>query len=124
MRQVKVWNKNVHPYKEDNFNGENIRIPAGGYIVMEEYEAISFMGRAVPIVKMADGLQDPRSYKMLVREYIDEKEAKIEAEKYNCQACGKAHKDQASLDEHTDDEHLDMLSDQDVATKRRTKKSA
>lgn len=48
MAKVKVWNKNVHPHKEQ-FKGETIEIPAGGYIEMEYYDAKQFQSQWTPM---------------------------------------------------------------------------
>lgn len=64
MALVKVYNDNIYPYKE-NFKGENIHIPAKGFIEMEYDEAILFKGMMSPMVFDGDGNDLPQGYKMI-----------------------------------------------------------
>jgi hypothetical protein len=62
--QVKVVNRNTHPYRE-SFDGRDIEIPAGGHILMAREDAISFLGRFSSIKRDVDGAPTPESYKRL-----------------------------------------------------------
>jgi hypothetical protein len=115
--QVKVWNDNKYPHVE-KFKGDTIRIPAGGYVEMDLYDATDFRGQYTPIVKGADEQPMPQSYKIIRIERPSD--AKVEASSsFQCQACGKSYESQKVLDAHTDENHLDQLAEPDVAQKRR-----
>ena len=80
MSLVKVWNDNEYPYKE-SFKGMDINIAAHEYMEMEEDDANLFRGTMCTIIRTADGLFDPRCYKMIRIEKIipkikEEKEEK------------------------------------------------
>ena len=63
--QVKVWNDNVHPYRE-KFKNKSIEIPPHDFIEMEYHEAVYFLGTMPPNIQTdAGGTQKPISYKML-----------------------------------------------------------
>lgn len=64
MSTVKLWNRNVHPFSQD-FRGEKITIPAGGYIEMDYSDAVAFKSKLSPVYFNGQGVQDPKSYKML-----------------------------------------------------------
>lgn len=68
--KVKVVNKNVHPYKE-KFKGNDYAIPAGGFIEMEQEDAIQLLGTFNGVVLTADGQADPVSFKKLYIEELD-----------------------------------------------------
>lgn len=62
---VKVWNDNVHPYKE-KFRGKTIEIGPRDYVEMDLNEAHIFLGVMPPNIEVdAGGIQKPTSYKML-----------------------------------------------------------
>lgn len=67
--QAKVWNRNVHPFKQE-FRGEKIEIPAGGYIEMDYFDACQFRSLYFEPVKDGGGQQLPTSYKMIEVEKI------------------------------------------------------
>lgn len=62
--QAKVWNKNVHPFRQ-KFGSDIIEIPAGGYIEMEYHDAIRFKSKSYPIETDGGNQQKPESYKMI-----------------------------------------------------------
>lgn len=64
MAKVKVWNKNVHPYKEV-FKGTPIEIPAGGFVEMDYEEAVEFKGTFSPLPP-EDCPEPSKYYKMIV----------------------------------------------------------
>jgi hypothetical protein len=69
---VRVWNKNTLPY-EENFKGQDIKIPANSYIEMNPHEAVEFksnMGRQPVFLK--GGVPDPAGFKKIVIEEIDD----------------------------------------------------
>ena len=111
--QVKVWNKNVLPYKE-KFRDEWINIPAGGYILMEEDQAHLFKGTmgAAPLVD-ADGNKTPEGFKMISIEKLKPVEPGDELVGSNCQACGKTFTDETQLDSHIKADHAHLLTVKD-----------
>jgi hypothetical protein len=48
--KVKVFNDDTREYRE-TFRGDDICIPAGGFIMMERAEAIAFKGQWCPIIE-------------------------------------------------------------------------
>lgn len=123
MGLVKVWNKNMHPL-EERFRDQQIKIPPGGYIVMDEEEAELYRGQFKPILKTADGGHDPKGFKMLFIE-PDHKQEPKNLNPHLCQACKFAGASKEELDEHIDGMHLDQLQDKEFADKRKkAKKSA
>jgi hypothetical protein len=64
MPQARVYNDNVHPYRE-NFKGSNIEIPPGGFVVMDYEEALQFEYTGAPMIKNAGGQQCPTSFKRI-----------------------------------------------------------
>lgn len=119
--QVKVWNDNVHDFSDANFKGEKIHIPSKGYIEMEFNEANEFRCKYSPMVDSGDGTQDPRSYKIIRIEKPESAKLVATPAGFPCQACGKTYESTGMLNLHIDENHLDALEDQDVASKRRFK---
>jgi hypothetical protein len=115
--KVRVWNDNTYPHTE-MFKGDRIHIPAKQYVEMEFYEAHEFKGQYTAIKRDFDGNPVPESYKMIRIEKIEGAAAQ-DAPKVSCQACGKSFLSQHDLDDHIDAEHLDQISDPEVAQKRR-----
>jgi hypothetical protein len=116
--QVKVWNRNTHPFKQD-WNGQSISIAAKGFILMEEGEAHEFLGSYSPVIRDGGGQPDPRFKKDLIIEKISEKKEGPSPEDHTCNKCGIPHATKEDLEKHIDLNHLDDLEDQEVATKRR-----
>jgi len=71
---AKVWNKNVHPFSQD-YKGEKIFIPAGGYIDMDYHDAIQFKSTYYPPEYDASKNQLETSYKMIVVEPYNQGQA-------------------------------------------------
>lgn len=117
--KVRVWNKNEHVLK-DQLRGDPIVIEPGKFVIMEDDDANIFKGQYIPIYYDAGGLQDPRSYKILHIEPIEEaKKPEVKIEQYACVACGRVLNSKDDLDKHVDEFHLDSLADPEVAEKRR-----
>lgn len=119
---VKVWNDNKYPYTE-NFRGNKVTIEAGGFVEMDYDQAVLFLGTFVPIVKGKNGLQDPRSYKMLRIDQEDRKNyvlnnslgEKEDTEKvFVCHACSKEFRTKKGLEKHIKDKHLNEMADDDA----------
>lgn len=122
MAMAKVFNDNKYPYKE-NFKGQIIEIPPGGFVEMDYEDAVQFKS-AFPNILMPDfdgaGNQKPQTFKMIrVDGGIDTGE-----EKFICQECGDHLANREALEQHIDKNHLDQLMDQDVANERRKTKRA
>lgn len=72
MAKVKVWNRNKYPHKE-LYKGDQVVIPAGGFIEMDWEEAVQFKGQftgMAPLKSEDDGAggmgePDPRFFKMI-----------------------------------------------------------
>jgi hypothetical protein len=122
MAKVRVWNDNVHPYKEE-FRSHKVDIAPGKFMIMEEDEAIMLLGNYSPIITDGDGLALPTSYKMLHIEKISDDDAKASPVQI-CAACSYKASSEKDLEEHVDANHLDELSDSKVADERRKKKKA
>ena len=122
MAQVKVWNDNVHPFKQ-RFMEENIEIPPKGFIVMDESKAIRFRGTYSPIEVDGNGVPLPTSYKMIRLEEMS-KDAAKSPEKFQCMACSKDDfQTQAALDSHIDEAHSHIQADLDHKEKRAKEKA-
>lgn len=65
---VKVWNDNVHEYRE-KFRDMHIIIPAQTFIEMDEDEAIYFKSAFTFPMKDAQGKPDPKYFKKIRLEY-------------------------------------------------------
>lgn len=116
---VQVINDNKYPFVQD-FKGNKIEIGAGRSIQMEQAEANEFLGLFSPVKKDANDLPDPKSFKMLrivplpkgVAVQKEEQPAKLELK---CHACGYEATSKEDLGEHVKANHLDQLTDEEVA---------
>lgn len=124
MAKAKVYNDNVYPYKE-KFKGDEIMIPAKGFIEMEEFDAYEFKGSFNSPVLGVDGDHKPEGFKMIrVVKLSDSAEEKDETIK--CMACSYRAENAADLNEHSK-EHADrVLVDEEAekATKSKRKGAA
>lgn len=107
MSQVYVWNDNTHPYSE-KFKGMQIDIPARECVMMEEDDAVLFLGTLGSFKKGANGLQDPKTYKRLRIEKTSVSTAKA-APTYRCNGCGIEYPNAKALEAHAKIEHADTL---------------
>ena len=108
--KVKVWNDNTTAWNE-KFKGEDVKIPAKGYIEMEFYEAHEFKGQFSPIKVKGDGTQDTASFKMIRVEKMDQ-DASVEDEGeeiFPCNSCKKVFTTEAALVKHSDAQHSDQV---------------
>lgn len=113
--QVKVYNDNVHPYRE-KFRGADIYIGPKEFIKMDLNEAHLFLGTMPPNIEVdANGIQKPTSYKML---RIDMKSGgggvETNAAKYLCLACNKDLQTKPAYEEHLIEHHADQMIDDDA----------
>lgn len=114
--KVKVWNDNKYPFRQ-KFKGELIEVPAGKYIEMPYTEAIEFKSAYYPPILNNAGIPQPESYKMIRVEGKPDDSSK--PKEYICMHCKDRFFSQDELDSHIDKNHLDDLTDQDEAKKRR-----
>lgn len=121
MGQVRVYNENKYPYKE-NFKGEWIKIEPGEYVVMDEKKAHMFMGTYAPAKKDPMGQPDPTFFKKLSMKPHDGATATKEVEKFICHADGTEHESKEALEKYIDANHLDKLTDTKVADERKKAK--
>ena len=82
---VKVWNDNIHDFKQ-KFRDDVIFIPAKGFVELEEDDAHNFVCQYSPPVVDASGNQKTESYTILVIER-DGTENKLKLDPFTCQAC-------------------------------------
>lgn len=77
--KVKVHNRNTFDYSED-YQGEMIKIKAGGFHEMDETDAVAFLGQFSSIQRTADGAPHPSSFKKLEIDLDDLKACRAERE--------------------------------------------
>lgn len=70
---VKVWNDNIHPFKQ-KFKGDVVTIEPKQFIKMDDSDARLFLGEFSPILRDADGAPDPKGFKKLRIEEIASKD--------------------------------------------------
>lgn len=123
MGKVRVWNDNTHAFTQ-KFRGETVKIPSKKYVLMEYDDASTFVGEYYPMELDADGVQDPRSYKMLRIDKASNDEETIASNvlsSLRCNACGYESPNQKDLDTHIMANHAhQILKDEDhVEMKKR-----
>ena len=116
MSNVKVWNRNHYPFSQE-FEGENLYIPAGHFIIMDFEKAHKFKGTYSPIELDAGGVPLPKSYKKIEIEQIGEAELP-KINQHRCQACGFIGLDKKDLDDHINEKHIYDLVDNKEREKR------
>lgn len=125
MPQVKVWNDNVHPYKE-TFREQKIEIPAKGFIKMDAEEAHLFKGTFAGILRDADNNPDPRGYKMIRIEAIGAEDAEPAPIQFISQVTGEKFTTQKELDEHLkqfkDRLFVDEEAEEEIKVRKQAKK--
>jgi hypothetical protein len=109
MAKVKVWNDNVvkdeagrtigYDFKQE-YNGELIVIPAGGFVEMDREFANDFYSAWFPIQVDGMGVQTPQSYKKLRIERDPNDVAIATGEKFRCTACGEKCQGWTDLEAH------------------------
>lgn len=73
MPIVRVWNENIYPFEDKDFNGARVVIEPSQFVEMDHDDALKFLSKFHPPVRDADGHSfDPRSFKKLrIEEYED-----------------------------------------------------
>lgn len=121
MEQVRVYNDNTFEHREQ-FKGQNIVIAPGKFVEMDRGEAVLFKGQFFQPRFLADGVQDPRSFKRIRLEAIVEekgkgkgkKAKKSDAPEHVCQACGFEAVSAAGLKVHIAKNHVGDMLDEDA----------
>ena len=122
---VEVWNDNTHDFKQ-TWREREIFIKAKSFIKMELDDAKIFEGVYYPVMKNADGQQDPKSYKML-RIVMPGQKSGVEpssapkAAEHLCQACSYVGQNAADLDDHITAMHLEAMLETSEKDKRKAK---
>jgi hypothetical protein len=119
MSLVRVYNRNVYPYKE-NFKGEWITIQPNEFVTMDDKKAQMFMGTYAPAKKTPMGEDDPIYFKKLEVVEVDNAPAKEET-RFICNADGTEHATKEALEKWEAEHHLDKLTDVKVADEIRKK---
>lgn len=126
--QVKVHNDNRYPF-EQKIAEVTYKIPAGGFIEMDEEEADRLVKAYSPIAVDYDGNAMPQSYKMI---RIDEQDlakarnmraAKTKTGGFFCQACGYVAGNKWELMGHIQDMHSQQWDDPEEASKEIAKEN-
>ncbi len=96
---------NAHPMgytHEEMFKGEKIVIKAGEFVLMDYEDAVQFRGQYFPMITNPQGVQDPKSYKVIKIEAGPEakEEEKTESKVYVCHVDGKEFTDKKLLEEY------------------------
>jgi hypothetical protein len=113
MPKVKVWNDNVHDYKE-KFRDENILIKAKSFIEMEEDQANIFRGTFSSFVLDGDGNHTDKGFKMIRIEKVSPTEIKM-SDKFTCHVCQYEAVSDTGLDEHVKATHAHLLVKDEAA---------
>lgn len=109
--RVKVWNDNPHTDWTEMFKGEKISIPSGKCIEMEFFEATEFKGQFSPIRIKGDETQDPKSFKMIRVEKINQEDGELDIRHdiSQCNLCKKSFNSEAALLKHSEAQHADQM---------------
>lgn len=113
MAKVKVWNDNIHDYKE-KFRDENILIKSKSFIEMEEDQANIFRGTFCSFVLDGDGNHTDKGFKMIRIEKIGPSEMKA-SDHFTCHVCQYEAVSGAGLDEHLQATHAHLLVKDEAA---------
>lgn len=127
MAFVKVRNLNKHPFKQKHKNGSNIEIPAGGFVEMDEEDAVVFLGQFSPVKLDNKGNHDPRYFKMLKIERDPKQIQKDRDSKPTCPVCREQTSSWLELEAHQRLMHSDQLvkdSDYEAYLEQKAKANA
>lgn len=114
MSRAIVYNDNKYDYKE-RFKGEIIKIPAGGSIEMDFFDAMLFKSQMPPNIELdGNGIQKPESYKML-RVVKKGHEPIVKVSQFACHSCSEEFMTEAAYKNHVKAKHLaDMVDEEAV----------
>jgi hypothetical protein len=110
--RARVWNNGDKEYKE-MFRGDEIKIPARGFIEMDAKDANFFRGQFTPIIKDGQG-RDLHPKPLSVEILADTIPAVEAAPKFVCQMDGTEWPSQAALDKHIMTNWSDSLIEPDA----------
>lgn len=118
---VKVWNRNTYEYRE-RFKGQEVVIPPNSFVVMNQFEAVEFKSTFVNPRFLKGGVPDPRYYKMIVIEPMEDKARdgtaeEKEPESLVCQKCGFEAKSKQGLRAHIKANHIQAMENDDERRK-------
>ena len=119
--QWRVYNDNSHGFTHrEVFRGEQINIEAGDFVLMDYDDAVLFRGQYSPMIMSSQGVQDPKSYKMIRIEAGPEagKEEIAEENKvYVCMMDGKEFVSKKELDAYVKANFADYVVKDDALDK-------
>lgn len=133
-QKMKIYNDNVHPF-QTTFKGDLYKINAKDYlkdasgkpVEWDLYEANDFRGQYSPILKDANELPDPRSYKMIRLEPVG-KPLIEEKSEHVCMRCKHVSPSAEELEAHLKYRHADAIKleipEEDAKMLSKTKKAA
>lgn len=112
--RTRVWNDWNKEYVED-FRGEQIRIPAKAFVVMDHQDAVQFRGQFTQIVR--DGAGTDLKPKMIRLEKIAAGEPEYRGETFVCQMDGAQFGTQAELDAYIAANYTGAMLDEEAKKK-------
>jgi hypothetical protein len=112
-QMVRIYNDHTKDHVE-NFEGDTVRIPAKGHVVMERLKACAFMGQFWPIQR--DGMGKDLTPKMLRME-MTTPEAENEPS-FKCMMCSEEFKSASLLKAHSIVAHEEAMVDEEAKPKR------
>jgi hypothetical protein len=116
-KMVRVWNDNVHEH-EEKFKGQVIKIEPKSYIEMNSFEAVEFKSQFKAPVFLKGGVPDPRYFKKIRIEHIEDDKIETSTTKASdeatCQKCGFAAKSMAGLKAHIRANHIQSMENDDA----------
>lgn len=121
MAMVKVWNDNVHPFKQ-RFRDKHIEIGPKQCIEMEREEAHLFKYEFSPIERDANNQPMPTSFKMIRIEDHESLFTDAKKDEFGCIACKYKAVSKKDLMTHLIDKHADDLVTDDQAEAELQKK--
>lgn len=114
MSNVRVYNDNDFEHVE-MFKGDKISIAPKDYITMDRGDAVLFRGQFFQPRYLADGVQDPRSFKMIrIEEALAVDKAPDAFSALRCQACGYESATEHGLKVHIAKMHVGRVLDSDA----------
>lgn len=106
IRKVEVWNDHNRDYSE-SFDDKTIVVPAKKCIIMEEPDAVRFLGQFSPMKKDAQGRDlMPKMLRMIVTTQSAELTSFSE---FKCMMCSKEFKSENELSVHGIEDHKNNL---------------
>lgn len=118
---VRVWNDNSKLYTE-KYKDEEVKIAPKAFVVMEESDAVAFLGQYTSIKK--DGQGNALNPKMLRLERADNAlDGYTPYAAPKCMACRKEFQTEEELKDHSLKFHESILADEEIKKELRKKAS-